>query len=218
MTLGPVAAPGIVLLGPPASGKGTQGRMLAEHCELAYLSTGKQLRRELKAGSALGQRAEPFLAAGQFVPDDLALTLALDWIKGVEGGWVLDGFPRTLPQAENLDAFLGPQSDDLRALLLEVPASELERRVADRRECSVCPWTGTRAQAEASGHCPSCGGDLVQRQDDHLVNFRMRLKAFDDLTSPVAHYYDSTSRLQRVMGTGPPEEVFRQIQALYELP
>ena len=112
-----------MLLGPPASGKGTQGRLLAEDGKLAYLSTGKQLRHEIERQTELGQEAEGYLAAGQYVPDELALTLALGWLAKVEGGWVLDGFPRTIPQAERLDEFLGAEANDLRALLLEVPAA-----------------------------------------------------------------------------------------------
>ncbi len=212
-----MAVPRIVLLGPPASGKGTQGRLLANKGGLAYFSTGRQLRRELKAGTELGRRADPYLAAGCYVPDELALALALTWVSGVDGGWVLDGFPRTLPQAQDLDAFLAPQEAALRALILEVPKDELELRVGERRECSVCPWTGTRSGADPSGRCPSCGAELVQRSDDDLGNFRMRFKAFDELTAPVAGYYETSDRLRRVSGVGSPEEVFRRIQSVFHL-
>lgn len=208
---------GIVLLGPPASGKGTQGRLLAEQCGHAYFSTGKQLRRELKAGTDLGKAAEPYLAVGKYVPDELVLAIAFNWIEEADGSWILDGFPRTLPQATKLDEFLKDAKGTLRALLLEVPSAELQSRVMERRECTACPWTGTRSQAKASGHCPLCGGELGQRQDDDLENFRMRHKAFEELTSPVADYYDNSQRLLRVSGMGTPDEVFQRVQAYFKL-
>lgn len=204
----------IVLLGPPASGKGTQGRLLARERNLSYFSTGKQLRREMKAASRLGKEVEPYLAAGQYVPDELVLALVIGWIKKEKGGWVLDGFPRTLPQAEELDRVLGGEGAHLKALLLEGPVAELERRVIDRRECTACPWTGTKIQAEVSGGvCPSCGATLGQRHDDDLENFRRRLKAFEELTLPVAAYYEQSGRLLRVWGLGSPEEVFHNVQS-----
>lgn len=204
----------IVLLGPPASGKGTQGRLLARERNLSYFSSGKQLRREMKAASRLGKEVEPYLAAGQYVPDELVLALVIGWIKKEKGGWVLDGFPRTLPQAEELDRVLGGDGAHLKALLLEGPVAELERRVIDRRECTACPWTGTKIQAEVSGGvCPSCGATLGQRHDDDLENFRRRLKAFEELTLPVAAYYEQSDRLLRVWGLGSPEEVFQNVQS-----
>lgn len=204
----------IVLLGPPASGKGTQGRLLARERNLSYFSTGKQLRREMKAASRLGKEVEPYLAAGQYVPDELVLALVIGWIKKEKRGWVLDGFPRTLPQAEELDRVLGGDGAHLKALLLEGPVAELERRVIDRRECTACPWTGTKIQAEVSGGvCPSCGATLGQRHDDDLENFRRRLKAFEELTLPVAAYYEQSDRLLRVWGLGSPEEVFQNVQS-----
>ncbi len=204
----------IVLLGPPASGKGTQGRLLARERDLSYFSSGKQLRREMKAASRLGKEVEPYLAAGQYVPDELVLALVIGWIKKEKGGWVLDGFPRTLPQAEELDRVLGGDGAHLKAILLEGPVAELERRVIDRRECTACPWTGTKIQAEVSGGvCPSCGATLGQRHDDDLENFRRRLKAFEELTLPVAAYYEQSDRLLRVWGLGSPEEVFQNVQS-----
>ena len=168
----------------------------------------------MKAASRLGKEVEPYLAAGQYVPDELVLALVIGWIKKEKGGWVLDGFPRTLPQAEELDRVLGGEGAHLKALLLEGPVAELERRVTDRRECTACPWTGTKAQAELSGGvCPSCGATLGQRHDDDLKNFRQRLKAFEELTLPVAAYYEQSGRLLRVWGVGTPEEVFQNVQS-----
>ena len=148
------------------------------------------------------------------MPDALALALATDWIRQVKGGWVLDGFPRTLPQADDLDQALGVDSSHLRALLIEGSVAELERRVADRRECLGCSWTGTKAQAAAfGGGCPSCGGRLGQRDDDDLENFRQRLKVFEELTLPVAEYYEQSGRLFRIWGVGTPAEVFKRVKS-----
>ena len=209
-----MSAHAIVLLGPPASGKGTQGRLLAAAEGISYLSSGQQLRKEVRAGSEVGKAAEPYLEAGNYVPDELALGLVTGWISEIHRGWILDGFPRTVPQAAELDQVLGSRKEELRALLIEGPAEELERRVADRRECRECSWTGTRAEVEGSqGICPSCGGRVGQRPDDDLENFRQRLKVFEELTLPVASYYEQSERLLRVWGIGSPEEVFHRLQS-----
>ena len=126
----------------------------------------------------------------------------------------MDGFPRTVAQAQDLDVFLRPGEGGLRALLLEVPAAELERRVLERRECRSCSWTGTRGEAESSGGCPSWGGDLVQRRDDAIDNFRMRLKSFGELTAPVADYYNKTSQLIRLNKKGNPNKMYNQIKTI----
>lgn len=207
-----MADPAIVLLGAPASGKGTQGRKLAEVLGLGFLSTGKQLRREVRSGSDLGREADKYLVRGQYVPDSLALAIAFNWLGENTGGWVLDGFPRTLAQAKELDEFLGERAHDLRAIGLEIPTPELERRVQDRRECRTCSWTGTQQQAEESGSCPACGGEVVFRRDDDLENFRSRHRAFVELTGPVIAYYDYSQRLQRVNGLGTVEEVFETVR------
>ncbi len=209
-----MSAHAIVLLGPPASGKGTQGRLLAAAERLSYFSSGKQLRKEVRAGSELGKAAAPYLEAGEYVPDELALGLVTGWIKELNCGWILDGFPRTLPQAEELDQVLGSGKEELMALLMEGSVEELEKRVADRRECRECSWTGTRVEAEGTQDiCPSCGGNVGQRLDDDLDNFRQRLKAFEELTLPVASYYEQSERLLRVWGIGTPEEVFHRVQS-----
>jgi adenylate kinase len=130
---------------------------------------------------------------------------------------VLDGFPRTLRQAAELDVFLAPRPESLRAVLLEVDAEELERRVGERRECRACSWTGSRSEAGSGRRCPRCGGPIAERADDALANFRKRLGAFAELTGPVVDYYEPSGRLRRVNGRGSPEEVFRRLlEALRE--
>jgi adenylate kinase len=125
----------LVFLGPPASGKGTQGRRLAEENGLAYLSTGALLRRALRDDTELGKLAHPFLERGEFVPDDIMVPMVLEWTTSQIDGWLLDGFPRTVPQAEALDAALDLEPS---AIVLHVPDDELRRRVTCRLECENC--------------------------------------------------------------------------------
>ena len=207
----------VVLIGPPACGKGTQGRHLAEATGAAYFSTGKQLRREMEAATPLGREAVRYLDAGQYVPDTMAQELAFHWLRDVAGGWILDGFPRTLAQARELDRFLGAGRDVLQAVLLDVPAEELEERVTHRRECLLCSWVGTRGKAETSGNCPVCGGGLRSRADDAAESFRMRMAVYDELTRPVIDHYVESARLRRVSGLGTPGEVYERMQSLLEL-
>jgi len=204
----------IVLLGPPASGKGTQGRLLAEALSLSYLSTGRRLRAEVADDTPRGRLAKKFLEKGQYVPDYLVVELINEWIGQVERGWVLDGFPRTLPQAEELDRILAPEESSLRSVLLHVDFSELEIRVVGRRECRECSWTGNVTEAsETGGTCPGCGGRLHRRFDDIPENFRKRFKEFEDLTLPVSSYYEKSGRLLKVCGLGNQGKVFERLQS-----
>jgi adenylate kinase len=202
-----------VLLGPPASGKGTQGRLLAAAENFAYLSTGRQLRKEVADNTPRGRLAGAFLREGQYVPDDLVVDLVNEWIGRARRGWVLDGFPRTMSQAEDLDRILAAKASSLRAVLFDVDSDELERRVVGRRECQECSWTGNIAEAVVSdGKCPCCGSGLQRRFDDIPENFRKRLKEFQDLTLPVASYYEESGRLLKVCGVGSQEEVFKKLR------
>ena len=214
MSLGPLLGKAIVLLGAPASGKGTQGRLLSDAAGLSYLSTGRQLRKEVADKTHLGRLAEPYLAVSQFVPDQLVLDLVSEWINRVNGGWVLDGFPRTLAQAEELDRILAGDQARLRAALFEVKSDELERRVLGRRECQECSWTGNVSAGNPSvSLCPSCGGALHRRLDDNPENFRKRLDEFQKLTLPLVSFYEESGRLLKVCGGGTPEQVFASLQS-----
>ena len=214
LALGLVPSQMIVLLGPPASGKGTQGRLLAEAQGCSYLSTGRRLRVEVADDTSRGRLVKKFLEEGQYVPDHLVVDLVNEWIGQATKGWVLDGFPRTLSQAEELDRILAPEASSLKAILLDVDFSELESRVVGRRECKGCSWTGNVTEAsETDGKCPDCGGLLHRRFDDIPENFRKRLKEFEDLTLPVASYYEKSKRLFKVCGVGKQENVFERLQS-----
>lgn len=199
---------GVVLFGPPACGKGTQGRRLAEWAGLRCFSTGKELRREVERGSEFGIHIDRYLSRDRYVPDEMALELAMNWLRESGPGWVMDGFPRTRPQAVKLDDFLGETAHWLRGVFLDVPLDELLRRAVGRWECGQCPWVGERID---SGMCPACGGTLVKRRDDEPASVRRRNAVYEDLTLPVVEYFAESSRLIHVSGVGRPEEVFNRI-------
>jgi adenylate kinase len=196
----------LVFLGPPASGKGTQGRRLAEAHALAYLSTGALLRRALSDDKELGRKARPFLDRGEFVPDEIMVPMVIEWVLAQENGWLLDGFPRTVPQAEALDTALEVKPS---AMVLHVPDDELRRRVVCRLECESCH----RVSREGEGqHCPKCGGLLAPRADDSASNFEKRLAEYRRLVVPTVQYYCDRWRARIVNGTGSPDEVWVRVQ------
>jgi adenylate kinase len=201
----------LVLLGPPASGKGTWGRHLAERLQLAYLSTGALLRSAVDEGSPLGRQAAPILARHEYLPDEVMCPLMGDWLARQSGGWVLDGFPRSLPQAEFLADWLARHDQSLdAALLLEVPDDELLRRVRDRVECPACRWSGRREQL-AAGACPRCGTAAGARADDSEEGFRGRLDEYREHTLPAVDFYQSHGLLRRFAATGDPRETEQQL-------
>jgi len=197
----------IVLLGPPASGKGTQGRRLAAALGLGYLSTGALLREQVESGTPLGKLAEPILARGEYLPDDLMCRILGDWLGRQAGGWVLDGFPRSLPQAEFLDAWLASNESQLdAAVLLEVPFDVLISRIRKRVECPECRWSG-QADETVAGLCPVCSTPALPRSDDSEENFTKRHQEFIRLTSPVIDHYQELDLLKRCAATASQEEV-----------
>ncbi len=208
----------IVLLGPPASGKGTQGRRLAESLGLGYLSTGALLREEVENGTPLGTQAAPILARGEYLPDDLMNPILADWLsRQGDAGWVLDGFPRSLPQALFLEDWLGTHDSALDAAVsLEVPFGDLLGRILNRMECPACRWSGQRAQLAAGDACPRCGATARKREDDDEANFRNRHAEFSTLTGPVIGHYRGKGLLIPVDATPPQEEVAARIVSSFQ--
>jgi adenylate kinase len=200
--------PRIVLLGPPASGKGTQGRRLAEQLGLAYLGTGALLRSAVEEGSELGQQAAPILARGEYLPDPLMCSIMADWLEHQAGGWVLDGFPRSVPQAEFLADWLASREQRLdAAILLDVPVEELLVRLGNRLECPDCRWSGRPEELNGAGRCPGCGGVAAPRADDTPSNFRSRLAEYEENTLPVTRLYEAAGLLHRFDARPDPETV-----------
>jgi len=208
-------APRFVLLGPPASGKGTQGRQLAESLGLAYLSTGALLREAMEEGTELGKQAEPILACGEYLPDRLMCPILADWLSRHPGGWVLDGFPRSLPQAVFLDERLSGY--DLKidaAVSLEVPFEPLLARIRNRVECPDCRWSGQWSQLTDKDKCPACGHPAGPRADDSEENFRRRHAEFVSLTQPVIAHYRRLGLLCPCDATPPQAEVAARLLQL----
>lgn len=201
----PTSVRSFVMLGPPASGKGTQGRLLAEERGLGYLSTGARLRREIEQRSPLGREAQGYLDRNQYVPDELAVRLVSDWLRDHAEGWLLDGFPRSIPQAEALVELAG---DSFSAIHLEVDSAELRERVVKRRECPTCGMVAT----EASEQCPKCETLLQTRADDSLEAFEKRLSAYEQLTLPAVRFLGEKKLLISIDGSGSRDKVAQTIR------
>jgi adenylate kinase len=204
-----------VLLGPPASGKGTQGRRLAASLGLGYLSTGALLREHVETGTDLGNQAEPILARGEYLPDDLMFPILADWLDRQNAGWVLDGFPRSVPQSVFLDEWL--ELRDLRidaAVSLEVPLPDLLGRIQDRVECPECRWSGQSGQLAADQKCPDCDAPAGRRADDSERNFLSRHAEFVNLTQPVIERYRHLGVLSACDAKAPQDEVAAQLLTL----
>ncbi|MEO1856097.1 MAG: nucleoside monophosphate kinase [Rubritalea sp.] len=200
----------IVLIGPPASGKGTQCRRLQNLLNLPTLGTGKLLRKEVELGTQLGLEVESYLSSGAYVPDALIMELVKNWMaRHSESGWLLDGFPRTLAQAEALEVDVSFQAPTL-AIALEVPQHELEQRIASRRECADCGATVSVGPSNEK-NCKECGGLLESRADDDLENFRRRFANYSELTQPLFDYYAANGKLLTINGSGTSDEVFAVI-------
>ncbi len=200
----------VVLLGPPASGKGTHGRRLASALKLDYLSTGALLRENIEERTPLGLAAEPILTRGGYLPDDLMCPVISDWLEKHPDspGWVLDGFPRSLPQAEYLDRQLSHHGRKLdAAIALEVPFDDLLIRICNRVECPECRWSGQKDQLSFDANCPECGHPAAPRADDDEKNFRNRHAEFSELTLPVIDRYRNAGKLLSIPATAPKDEV-----------
>lgn len=209
----------IVLLGPPASGKGTQGRRLAAALGLGYLSTGALLREQVETQTALGQLAMPMLARGEYLPDDLMCPILAEWLAHQATGWVLDGFPRSLPQAVFLDRWLTESGQTLSAAVsLEVPEELRLSRIKGRVECPGCRWSGQRVELISPNLCPVCRSPATSRADDSEQNFLSRHAEFVALTQPVIHYYQHAAKLHSITASAPQEQVAAQILACFPSP
>ena len=202
----------VILLGPPASGKGTQARQLADHLDIPCLGTGKLLRDEIDKGSAVGLEAKKYIEEGSYVPDETILKMVETWLDEHSEGWLMDGFPRTIPQAEALQKAAKPTC----VIALHVPKEELEFRITKRRECTSCRVTFA-VNSIGDNICPECGTPtLVSRADDALESFRVRYQNYEELTIPLFDYYKSMGMLDKVDGTDSPEEVFKEILKIVE--
>lgn len=205
----------IILFGPPGAGKGTQSALLVERNKMRHISTGDLFREAVKNQTALGVKAKSFMDAGQLVPDEVVIGMVEEVLQGLKGqSFILDGFPRTVPQAEALEGLLNQYGMSIgKALFLEVPRASLLSRLTGRRVCVSCGavYHVETKPTKTNGVCDVCGGQVVQRKDDHEDVIRTRLEAYDKSTSPLKAYFANKGTLAEVEGTGSTEEVYRRL-------
>ena len=209
----------IVMLGAPGAGKGTQAKMIAAKYNIPHISTGDIFRANIKNGTELGKKAKTFMDQGMLVPDELTLELIMDRFAQADcaNGYVLDGFPRTIPQAEALTKALSDKNDKLDfAINVEVPDENIVNRMSGRRACLACGGTyhikynPTRKE----GICDACGGELVLRDDDKPETVAKRLDVYHSQTQPLIDYYAGQNILKEVDGTKDVAEVFADIEKI----
>jgi adenylate kinase len=206
----------LILLGPPGAGKGTQAKMLKEKFRIPQISTGDILRQAVKENTDLGNQAKSFMDAGHLVPDDVVVGLIKERIKQAdcENGFILDGFPRTMIQAEKLSETLTEMNLVIDTVVdLEVDADEVISRLAGR---STCPDCGAMFHEESrppkvKGVCDGCGGTLAQRQDDNSETILKRLEVYQESTAPLKEFYKKHGNLETVIARGSVEEIFSRV-------
>ena len=206
----------LVMLGAPGAGKGTQANMIAEKYGIPHISTGDIFRANIKEGTDLGKEAKSYMDKGELVPDELTVRLLLDRVSkdDCKDGYVLDGFPRTIPQAEVLEKELEKNGDRIdKAVNVDVPDENIVNRMSGRRACLKCGATYhiVHIPPRKEGICDTCGSELVQRDDDKEETVKNRLKVYHEQTAPLIEFYSSRNVLETVDGTKPSEDVFANI-------
>jgi adenylate kinase len=210
----------LILLGPPGAGKGTQAKDLVQKYGIPQISTGDILRKNLADKTPLGLEAKNFMDKGELVPDSVVVGIVKERLKedDCKKGYILDGFPRTVPQAEALDAALADMKTPIdKVLSIEVPDSELVKRLGGRRTCRNCQagYHVAFKPSKKEGVCDSCGGELYQRDDDKEEAITNRLKVYQASTSPLINYYKAKGLLAAVDGVGGMKDILdRMVRAL----
>ncbi len=209
----------IIMLGAPGAGKGTQAKQIADKYKIPHISTGDIFRANIKQGTELGKKAKAYMDQGALVPDELTCDLVMDRIgqDDCKNGFVLDGFPRTIPQAEALDAALtkiGQKMDY--AIDVDVPDENIVNRMSGRRACLNCGATYhiVAIPTKVEGICDRCGSEVVLRDDDKPETVQKRLTVYHEQTQPLIDYYKKQGILKTVDGTRPMEQVFTEITAI----
>lgn len=209
----------IIMLGAPGAGKGTQAKKIAEKYNIPHISTGDIFRANIKNGTELGVKAKSYMDQGLLVPDELVVDLVADRIQqdDAKAGYVLDGFPRTIPQAESLDAALAKMGQKIDyAIDVEVPDENIINRMSGRRACVKCGATYhlQYAKPKAEGVCDVCGEQLILRDDDKPETVQKRLSVYHQQTQPLIDYYENQNALKEVDGTKDMEDVFADIVSI----
>lgn len=211
-----------VLLGPPGAGKGTQAVRLVEKYEIPHISTGDIFRKNIKEGTELGKKAQEYMNAGALVPDELVVDLVKDRLQqdDCKNGFLLDGFPRTIFQAEKLDEFLSESNQKMDIVInLKVEKEALIKRLTGRRVCKDCgaSYHIVNVPPKKEGVCDICGGELIQRKDDNIETVENRINVYEDQTAPLIGYYKEAGSLVDFDGEASLDEVLDAIvQAIGE--
>ena len=211
----------IILLGPPGVGKGTQAKMLSEKFMIPQISTGDILRKAVKEGTNLGIEAKGFMDRGELVPDRVVIGIIDERIEGrdCKNGFILDGFPRTVLQAEELDRILKNKGYPLNVVLsIDASEEEIVKRLGGRRSCKECGevFHIDFNPSKKAGVCDKCGAELYQRKDDNEKTVRERLKVYNKQTSPLISYYKDKGKLKSVSGEGDIKEIFSSLCEMVE--
>jgi len=211
----------LIFLGPPGAGKGTQAKMLVERYGIPQVSTGDILRAAVAEGTELGKKAKEYMEAGKLVPDEVVIGIIEERLKqsDCEKGFILDGFPRTVPQAEALDKVLEKMGRKIdHVLTLDVPEEELIRRLTGRRTCKKCGamYHTIFNPPKVEGVCDKCGGELYQRPDDNEETVRSRLSVYEQQTRPLIDFYEKKGLVRKIDGRGEIKEIFEQIVRILE--
>ena len=206
----------IIMLGAPGAGKGTQAKKIAEKYKIPHISTGDIFRANIKNGTELGKKAKTYMDQGLLVPDELVVDLVVDRVNqdDCKDGYVLDGFPRTIPQAEALDQALARLNQKVDyAINVEAPDENIVNRMSGRRACVGCGATYhiVFAPTQKEDVCDNCGGSLILRDDDKPETVQKRLGVYHEQTQPLIEYYTNAGILKEVDGTIDIEDVFREI-------
>lgn len=209
----------IIMLGAPGAGKGTQAKMIADKYGVPHISTGDIFRANIKNGTELGMEAKKYMDQGLLVPDELTVRILLDRVAqdDCKNGYVLDGFPRTIPQVEVLDSELTKLGDHIDyAINVDVPDENIVKRMSGRRACLTCGATYhiEHVPPKKEGICDVCGSELVLRDDDKPETVKNRLNVYHEQTQPLIDFYTEKGVLKTVDGTVPMEEVFAAITAI----
>ena len=202
----------VVLVGPPGAGKGTQAQFLASHLSIPKISTGDIFRDNVSHGTALGRRAQAYMERGDLVPDEVTIAMVTDRLadEDAQAGFLLDGFPRNVPQAETLKKMLLSLDTRLDVVLeLVVDDDEVVRRLSGRRTCRRCGriWHESFDPPAVAGICDDCGGELFQRDDDREETIRHRLEVYQEQTAPLVSFYADEGTLLGLDATGPVDEI-----------
>ena len=209
----------IIMLGAPGAGKGSQASRIAKEYQLPHISTGDIFRANLKEETELGKRAKSFMDKGELVPDDITIAMLLDRIhkEDCKNGYILDGFPRTIPQAEALKEALAKKDEKI-DLALDVEASDelIIKRMAGRRTCPACGaiYLIVTLPPKTEGICDRCGADLIQRKDDNEETVKNRLKIYHEVTEPLISYYKKEGILEEIDGAEELDKVFEKVKRI----